>query len=95
MVNKRRSDVGEAELPWSPTVQAGGEPPANKFRFDAVKTADHVSLRDGENPEKNTRKEGGSCPGAPQGSGPEWLDGLGGRSPALPDVRATSLLPAG
>lgn len=69
LVNKRRSDVGEAELPWSPTFQAGWEPPANKFLFDAVKTPDHVSLGDGENPEKNTRKEGGSCPGTPQGSG--------------------------
>lgn len=53
--------------------KAGCEPPANKFLFDAVKTPDHVSLQDGENPEKNTGEEGGSCPGSPQGSGPERL----------------------
>lgn len=46
----------------------------------------NVSLQDGENPEKNTRKEGGSCPGTPRGSRPEWLGGLGlgGTSPAPP-----------
>lgn len=69
-----------------PAFRAGFEPPANKFLFDAVKTPDHVSLQDGENPEKNTRKEGGSCPGTPRGSGPELLDGLGlgGSAPAPP-----------
>lgn len=67
-VNKSCSDVGEGELPWSPASQAGREPPANKFLFDAVKRPDRVRLRDGENPEKNAREEGGSCPGTPQGS---------------------------
>lgn len=82
LVKKRCSDVGEGELPWSPAFQAGWEPPANKFLFDAVKTPDHVRLQDGENPEKNARKEGGSCPGTPQGSGPEWLDGWQESSPS-------------
>lgn len=106
LVNKRCSDVGEGELPWSPAFQAGWEPPAHKFLFDAGKTPDHVSLQDGENPEKNTRKEGGSCPGTPRGSRPEWLGGLGlgSTSPAPPGAprelpcqapRATSLLPGG
>lgn len=73
----------------------------SKSMFDTVKTPGHISLRDGENPDVGvmlkTLEQTSSCPGTPQGSGPEWLGlchrlRIGGRSPVPP--AAPNKLPA-